>query len=177
MIRPALISLLLATPAAAQTALEATAQNIQLAMTLCLQNAGSVEATVGAFKSAGFSEAKEDFGDGNIIYWMSDPAQLTVTNIQPRPGAGFCAVSTEQFGVSQALPFVGDVLKNIYAGEIFAESPEAQVIRPGAPAASNQPCSGYHFFAPQRLVWVQIGNAGQDPLCIDDGTTQIIMEM
>lgn len=177
MLRAVLISLLLPVPAAAQTLLETAAANMQLAMQICLQNYGTPDQMVPAFKQAGFSEAIEDFGDGEVIHWMSDPSNTTLVNVQPRPGQSFCAVSTELFGVTAALPYTRQVLGNIFSGEVFFESPEAQVIQPGDPQAANQPCTGYHFFAPQRLVWIQLGNAGQDPVCIEDGSVQIMMQM
>lgn len=173
---PLLLSLLVA-PAAAQTAVEVAAANAQLAMQLCLQNYADPDQMVPAFTAAGFSATVEDFGNGNIIHWMADPAGTITVNVQPGEGSSFCAVSTETFGVTAAIPYTGQVLDNIFGGEVYFSSPEAQVIQPGDAAAANTACTGYHFFAPRRAVWVQIGNAGQDPVCVEDGTAQIMMRM
>ncbi len=164
--------------AGAQAPLDMAAANMQLAMQICLQNYGTPDQMVPSFKQAGFTERVEDFGGGNIIHWMSDPAQTTLVNVQPGTERSFCAVSTELFGVTAAIPYTKQVLGNIYQGEVFEGGLEGgAIVRPGTPAANNQPCSGYSFIAPRRPVQIDIGNAGQDPLCIEDGTVQIMMRM
>ncbi|MEM7007389.1 MAG: hypothetical protein AAF922_02740 [Pseudomonadota bacterium] len=174
--RALLLSLLIATPALAQDARTNAAFYAQRAMEFCIRNYGTPEAMIPAFKEAGFSETIEDFA-GEKLHWMAAPRNIVNVLVQASPGESYCAISTEKFGVTVATPFVGKVLGHIFTGDIYFQSPEGKVIRPGSPQASQTSCTGYHFFAPQRLIWVQLASVGNDPLCIENGTTQIMVRM
>lgn len=175
-LRAVLLSLLVAPPALAQDGRATAALYTQRALEFCIRNYGTPDAMIPTFKQAGFSETVEDYG-GDKIYWMSAPGNIVNVLVDARPGQSFCAISTEKFGVTDATPFVGKLLGHIFTGDIYFESPEGQVIKPGDPQADQTSCTGYHFFAPQRLIWVQLGATGNDPLCIENGTTQIIVSM
>lgn len=176
MLRAFLLFLLIATPVLAQDARTNAAFYTQRALEFCIRNYGTPEAMIPAFKSAGYSETIEDFG-GEKIHWMAAPGNIVNVLVQARPGESYCAISTEAFGVTDALPFVGQVLDLIFSGDIFYQSPEGQVIQPGSPLANQTSCTGYHFFAPQRLIWVQLASVGNDPVCIENGTAQIMVRM
>lgn len=168
---------LTALPLHAQSAKEAAQQNVAIAMQVCIQNYHDPQTMLNVFQQAGFTYSPEDFGGGNILHWFADPAATMSTAIVISNGALECRISSDLISVPEAIPLAGQTIPKFFSGEIFAESPEGETIQPGHPQASGRSCSGYHFFAPQRLIWVQIGNAGQDPVCIDDGSSQIMMMM
>lgn len=176
MLRAFLLSFLVTTPALAQDVRSTAAFYAQRAMEFCIRNYGTPDAMIPEFKTAGFTETIEDYG-GEKLHWMAAPDNIVNVLVQAKPGESYCAISTEVFGVTDALPFVGEVLKLVFSGDIFFESPEGQVILPGTPQGNQTSCSGYHFFAPQRLVWVEVATVGNDPVCIENGTAQIMVRM
>lgn len=175
-----LLALLAAVPVApgvatAQTVEEAAAINVQLSIELCLRQGSDVATLRSAFAGAGFTPSTEDFGNGEVLYSYAAPDGHVITTLAPRPGSAECRISTDLYGVSQMIPFSRSVAAQIFRGEIYDQSPEAEVVVPGSAAGANRSCTGFHFFAPQRVIWFKFGVAGQDPVCVDNGTAQIMI--
>jgi hypothetical protein len=162
---------------AAQTPQEAAAINMQLAIQLCVENYRTPQKMRPAFEAAGFEYQPERFSAEEVVHWYVAPADTMVAQVDPGPGRSFCAISSNLMSVGSASAFARAVFERWFAGAIQIGSPQGEFIAPGTPQAANRACTGFHVFAPQRLIWVQIGNAGQDPLCIEDGTAQIIIQM
>ncbi|SEA82580.1 hypothetical protein [Rubrimonas cliftonensis] len=166
---------LLAGPAAAQTAREAAEANIGVAMQLCVTNYLTPERMLPAFHAAGFDYRPEDWGGGEVHHWFAVPGGDVSAMVSPEER--FCAISSQTIGVGEALPLARAALGRLFTGQIAEGTPEGRNIRPSDPEGRNAECSGYHFLAPQRLIAVSVGNAGNDPLCVEDGTSQIILRM
>lgn len=180
MLRAALISLGLIASSQTATALtpvEAAAQNVQLAITLCFQNYHQHDAIHGLFVTAGFEHSTETWADGDVLNWYAAPANTANVLVLGEEGGTECRISTDLFGVEQALPFARTVIDQLYSGDILDGSPEGQNILPGTPEADQQSCSGFHVFAPRRLISVVVERAGNDGTCTMDGTSQIVLRM
>ncbi len=167
-----LAAALIAAPVAGQTVAEAAAANVQLAITLCIQNSHDGPQMLQAFNAAGFAYTPEDFGGGHVLHWYGAPEGTAVTAIVIDPGRVTCRIDTPHFGVSQAIPFARAVFQTLYNGPIWDGSPEGARILPGTPAGAQDMCSGFHIIEPQ-FIWFQFGTGGQDPVCVDNGTSQI----
>lgn len=157
--------------------LEAAALNMQLAMTLCLQNYHAPGSLVPKFEAAGFTFSPEVFSETEGLMWFNTPGQTAFGFLVPEHSGSTCAIMSNHMSVPQALPFAGAVLAQVFGNLVTPGSPENINVTPGHPQASNQSCSGYSVLVPRSMIWVQVGNAGQDPVCIDDGTTQILIRM
>lgn len=180
MIRAATLSMaLLMAPQVtnALTPVEAAAQNMQLAMTICFQSYQDHDSIHGKLVTAGFVHEPETWSDGEVFNWYVAPARTAMVLVLGQNGETECRVTTDQFGVEQALPFARAVIDQLYTGDIVDGSPEGQNIRPGSPEAQDDACSGFHLYAPRRLIWVVLYRAGNDGTCISDGTASIVMRM
>lgn len=165
--------------AAAMTEAEAARINMQLAMTLCIRNYHDPAAIRPAFEAAGFRYQPEVYSPQEVLHWYAAPADTALALVIPGEGHSGCMISTTHMTVSDALPFAGQVLDQlvnapISAGEV--ENVNVNII-PGHPEAWRRACSGYSVIVPRRMIVVRVGNAGQDPRCIDDGTAQIMISM
>ena len=179
MIRPALLSLalLIAPQAHALTPVEAAAQNMQLAMTICFQSYQDHDSIHGKLLNAGFVHEPETWSAGEVFNWYIAPARTATVLVLGQNGETECRVTTDLFGVAEALPFARAVIDQLYTDEIVDGSPEGQNIRPGSPEAQDEFCSGFHLYAPRRLIWIALARAGNDGTCISDGTASILMRM
>ncbi len=165
-------------PAASQTLAEAAALNTQLAIELCVRNYRVVEQIRPAFEAAGFVHSTEDFGGGQHIDWYAAPADtVNVAIISTGVDAADCRVTTGHMDVTQALPFSTAVVEALLPGQVQPGSPEGQNILPGTPESEQDFCSGFHVFAPRKLIWVQLARAGNDGTCRSDGTASINIRM
>ncbi len=167
-------------PADAQTPSEAAAINARLAIELCVRNYRTIDEIRPAFDAAGFTYTPEDFGGGpqNILHWYAAPADtVNVAVLFSGPDQAECRVTTDHMDVNQALPFARAVIETMFAGQIQDGSPEGQNVLPGSPEAEQDICSGFHIFAPRKLMWVQIARAGNDGTCRSDGTASINIKM
>lgn len=148
---------------------------IRAAMRRCIDNYRTPDAIRPAFVDAGYEYQPEDFGGGEVIHRYVSADRQVVALVDPEER--FCAISSNNRDVTQGLETSLSVLEEVFAGQVNAGSPENKNIRPGDPQAGSFECSGHHVFAPRSLIWVTVGNAGQDPVCIDDGTSQIMINM
>lgn len=166
-----------ATPGLAQTKPDAAASNIQLATTLCIQKSVDMPALRAVFATSGHLHSTENDGGGNILHSYGTPdGSVSTTLVDDQAGLG-CRISTDQFGVSQMIPLSRAVLDQLSDGSIWAGSPEGVKITPGVPQAANNVCSGFHILPGRTVVWFTFGIIGQDPVCIDDGTAQIMISL
>ncbi len=176
-------SALAGAPADAQTTAEAAALNIQLAITLCVQNGHDEGALLGAFQTAGYTHlgTGETFdATRNVAInrnTFGTPDQTVSTDVTAQGLSLYCSITTDVFSVSQMIPFARAVFDQLYSGPIADESPEAVVIAPGSPAAASAPCTGFHALPGRSVIWFQFGVAGNDPVCVDNGTAQIMISL
>lgn len=176
----AALALLAAGPGAGQTAVEAAAANVQLAITLCLRNYRTPGEIGPALAAAGFTYSPERYSDGSVLAWYETPSNsaTVLLDVSPDLQSARCSISTDHFDVAQAIPFVGQVLEGITPGTFeFGEMEGVPPVTPDNPGTGGRSCTGYVGFLPRRAVVVRIGNAGPDPVCIRDGTSQIILGM
>jgi len=165
-------------PATAQTPREAALSNVQLALQICIRESRDTEARIAALAAAGFTHSREDWPDGEVIHHFAAPADTASVMTYGDAGKGFCAVSTPHLGVSEAHGFTSSVLDTLFPG-LFSpgDMENSPAVVPGGPQAGNAPCTGWAALLPNRAVEIEIGNAGQDPRCIEDGTAQIMVRM
>ncbi|ABV94613.1 hypothetical protein Dshi_2880 [Dinoroseobacter shibae DFL 12 = DSM 16493] len=169
---------LAASPAPAVTPLEAAAANVRLGLQLCISNGRVPEAAIAAFQAAGFSYEIEDFGGGptDILHWFYAPGNTAHIAVIGDPARPECRVTTEQFGVTHGVPFVGQVLGQLYPGFFEPGNMEnTPPIVPGGANPSYRKCTGFVGWNGQRPIVIEIGNAGQDPVCVEDGTMQVMV--
>lgn len=157
------------------TILEAAALNMQRAMTLCLHNYHGPVSLVPKLEAAGFTLSPEVFSETEVLMWFNTPGETAFGFLVPEQSASTCAIMSNHMSVPQALRFAGAVLAQVFGHLVTPKSPDNINVTPGHPQASNQSCSGYSVLVPRSTIWVQVGNGGQDPVCIDDGTTQILI--
>lgn len=176
---PALV-LGLAMPALAQTPQEAAAINARLAIEICARNYRTPDEIRPAFEAAGFAYTQEDLGGGpgDVLHWYAAPADtVSAAVLFPGPDQAECRVTTDHMDVAEALPFARAVFETMFAGQIQDGAPEGQDVRPGSVEAQVDFCSGFHVFAPQKVIWVQLARAGNDGTCQSDGTASINIKM
>lgn len=176
----ALCASLGASQAHAVTPLEAAAANVQLGLQLCISNGRVPSAAVAAFQAAGYAYEVEDFGGGpaDVIHWFNAPGNTAVIAVLGDVGRPECRVSSDHFGVTQAVPFVGQVLEQLYPGLFQPGNMEnTPAIVPGGPNPDYRNCTGFVGWNGQRPIVVEIGNAGQDPACVEDGTMQVVVQL
>ena len=153
---------------------------MQLAIKLCIDHYRVPELMRQAFVDAGFAYKPEIMGGdpNDAIHWYHAPADTMMAIVAPKEGQSYCSVMTRTMGVTEAISFAGTALQTLYPGQ-FSYG-EVENIPPVTPVPQGQvrgECTGYHAFLPRRLVTVKIGNEGQDPGCIEDGTSQIMINM
>ena len=172
----ALAVTLVAPQGSAQTPLQAAAEDVQRAMTICLQNYRTPDAIGPAFLSVGFAYDPEDFA-GEIVDWYRSGRSDVYLFVVGDPGQVTCGITTLSFGVGQAVPFVGQVLEIIAPGLFSPGDFEGGNILPGSPQAFGFECSGFSGLLPQRAVRVSLGAAGNDTTCVEPGNTLITLNM
>jgi hypothetical protein len=164
--------------ASAQTMDEAVRGNAILALSLCLSTVPDQTALNNAFTAAGFAYTPEDWGGGEIHHWFEAPANTVGVMVQGQGREGFCRISTNHMGVTAAVPFVGEALNSLYPGMFtYGEMEGGPPRTPQNAGTEWGDCTGYIGWSGQRPIVVSIGNAGQDPNCAEDGTSQIMVSM
>ncbi|MFZ1728424.1 MAG: hypothetical protein WBO29_18190 [Albidovulum sp.] len=166
-------------PAAAQSLPVKAAAEARFAMQNCLDNHLTPYKIFAGFTLHGFYYSKEDLGGGpqDVLHRFTRPDRLIDIAVIVEPDQTECRISSHHMDVELALKFTRAVLRSIFDGEVAEGGPEGQNVTPWHPLAADTACSGYSFALPQRQAWIKIGNAGQDPRCISDGTSQIMMRM
>lgn len=170
----------LGSPAFSQTLAEAAKINMQLAIKLCIDNYRTPDQMRPAFAAAGFEYKPEFMGGeaGDAIHWYHAPADTMTAIVAPGPGKSYCSVMTRTMGVTEAISFAGIALETLYAGRFsYGEAEGGAPVTPVPQGQFRGECTGYIALLPQRFVSVKIGNEGQDPGCIEDGTSQIMINM
>jgi hypothetical protein len=174
----ALIALVIAAPASAQTLDEAVRGNATLALSLCLSTVPDQTALNNAFTAAGFAYDAEDYGGGTVLHWFMAPADTVTVMVQGQGREGFCAISTNHMGVTAAVPFAGEALEALYPGRFaYGEMENVAPRTPGSPDAQAGDCTGYIAWVEERPVVIKVANAGNGPSCTEDGTSQIMVSM
>lgn len=151
--------------------------SVRQAMQICLHNYGYPQGLLAVFRTAGYSYEPEDFGGGNVLHWFTSPDGVATVMVAPGDAASVCTVSTDAMGVGRALTFARAALEETANAGVNVGSPERENILPGSARAASEACSGYNVRLPGRLIWVQVGVRGQDPVCVENGTSQIIIRM
>lgn len=177
MIRAAILVSLAALPAGAQSFDAAVRANVALAIELCLRNMPLVDEARAAFAEAGFTHTIEDFGGGEVIHWYAAPADTANVAIVPGGPATECRVTTGHMGVTEAVAFAGAVAQDRFPAMNYAYGTMENT---PAITAQNmgdrwQPCTGWIGWNGQQPSYISIANAGNDPACIEDGTSQIVI--
>lgn len=163
----------------AQSMEEAARANVMAGVQICLMNIGTIDQLHPTFLAAGFKHETEDFGGGpdDILHWYHAPAQTASVAVAYVRSATECRVTTGHMGVIEGLPFTAAVLGQMMPGQFRRGGPDGQNVAPDSPEAANRSCSGYMGDLSGRNVWVEVGTAGQDPVCVEDGTLQIMIHM
>ena len=176
MIRVLGLCLLTAFPALAQTRTEVAANNIHLAMGLCVQNYRQPETVVDAFKQAGFAYAPEDFGGGEVLHGFSDPSQTVQITVAIEGMQVECRIGTGEWGVEQMVPFALDTFRKLAPSvQIHEGGAEGETVLPGTPAAQNGACTGFFALLPRVALVTQVMRQGNDGTCQSDGTSVLRM--
>lgn len=173
-----MFGLALAAPAAApaQSFDEAVRANLALGIEICLGGPPDVQSMRNAFASAGFAYEPEDYGGGDILHWYAAPAGTANVAVVGAWGDAECRVGSAHMGVTEAVAFTGQVLEKRFPGVFSYGNMEN---RPPVTVETMgdrwEFCTGYIGWAGQRPITVDVGNQGQDPACIADGTSQIVI--
>lgn len=161
-------------PAAAQDG--DVAAFLSEAMTLCIQNYRDPNALVQELDARGYSYTPEQMGPDETIHWFTPPqgADLGSVMITYEDFSLFCAIGTDRMGVTEMVPFTGEFLEQSFPGLFsFGTHENRPVVTPGSSA--NDACTGYAALLPQSATEISIGGNGQDPVCVENGTGQIMM--
>lgn len=168
----ALLALPTAFPGSAQSMLEAAQQNMQLGLAICLRTGPDGDSARTALNAAGFTYSPEGQAP-DIVHWFHGPMGTASVGVVHSDLQMECRIVSDQMGVSDAIAMTGTMLNTLAPG-VF-EFGNMENTAPVTPGDANQPCTGYVGFAGQRPIVVSIANAGQDPVCVDDGSTQIMV--
>lgn len=158
----------LAGPVAAQSPVAQAGAQVQFALTRCLENYHQPEALHAIFTGAGLAHTVEDFGGGEIIHWYDAADQSVSVGVIGLGGQNSpeCRISTDHITVTAMLPFARSVAGRVMSGVTIADtSPEGQVIVPDGPGSDGNYCSGFHMLVPRSVIWVQVGNPGNETYC------------
>ncbi|EAQ04390.1 hypothetical protein OB2597_09609 [Pseudooceanicola batsensis HTCC2597] len=145
------------------------------AMTLCIQNDRDPNVLVQELDARGYSYTPERMDEETVIHWFAAPQpDLGTVMITYENFSLHCAIGTDMIGVTEAIPLAGTILEEAFPGLFVAGSHEnGPVITPGNAAGDS--CTGYAAFLPQSATEVTIGMRGQDPVCVENGTAQVMI--
>ncbi|MGI3169171.1 hypothetical protein ACRARG_08475 [Pseudooceanicola sp. C21-150M6] len=172
-------ALALTGPAAAQSPRDAALANSRIALHVCLDLYSDADSRVAALSAAGFSYTTHARpGDPRAYHKFSDPAGIVSIMTYGTDGDDFCAISSDVLNVTEAVQFVEQTTSELFPGMFtYGQMQGGAAITPTHPQAANFPCTGYSAFFPRRAIDISIGIAGQDPICVMDGTSQIMVRM
>ena len=178
MIRALLFSGLAALPASAQSFDEAVRQNLALGLDICLRNMPLVDPTRTRLSAAGFAYTPEPLGGGDMIHWYTAPADTLAVAIVAAQTAPECRVSTAHLGVTDAIALAGAYLtQHLPAlGFTYGSLDNSPPVTPETLGTRWEFCTGYVGWNGQRPITLAFANDGNDPACIEDGTTQIVIQ-
>ncbi|MEM8582344.1 MAG: hypothetical protein AAGA38_14430 [Pseudomonadota bacterium] len=177
MLLSALFCATLATAALAQSPVAQAGAQVQFALSQCLQNYRQPEALHDIFTQAGMTHSIEDFGGGEVIHWYAGAGNSAYVAVIGLGGVGSpeCRITTDHINVTAMLPFARSVSGRVMSGVTIADTgPEGQVIVPDGPGSDGELCSGFHMLVPRSLIWVQVGNPGNDTSCRSFGEGAMI---
>ncbi|MEM7075544.1 MAG: hypothetical protein AAGA28_09515 [Pseudomonadota bacterium] len=158
---------------------DATRNKFEEAYTLCLGEYGDASDIGPALVAAGFEHQPEQIDDTETLHWYVTPGEADVTVLlRTTPLERFCAISSETIGLADALQKAQDLTKQSYPDAMTLPGDmEGKNIQIGSPEGQNDSCSGFWAVLGDKVLWVSAGMAGQDPVCIDNGTSQIMVVM
>ncbi|WP_425091389.1 hypothetical protein [Tropicimonas sp. S265A] len=168
LLAPVIAAIACALPAAAQSPVAQAGAHVQFALTECLRNYRTPEQLHDIFTQAGMGHSIEDFGGGEIIHWYDAPDQTAFVAVVGLGGANGpeCRITTNHISVTAMLPFARSVAARVMSGVTIADtSPEGQVILPDGPGSDGEFCTGFHMLVPRSMIWVQVGNPGNEAYC------------
>jgi hypothetical protein len=161
-----------ATPASIS---QSASDEFETALMTCMEAIQVPEFLRVVFSEIGWTEVVEDFGGGadDIIYWQISPSEAVSVNVQPlRP---LCTPTTQAVGVTEAVERAGEVAFALFGASVGIGEASGRNVLPNSDGADMAECSGYHVATPAGVLKITAGNAGQDPVCIDDGTSQVLI--
>jgi hypothetical protein len=150
---------------------------IREAIQLCMQSSFDAASARKAFTDAGWVYEPEDFA-GEIIDWYSKPGQgLNVMVIPEPPRNGECRINVDGVGVTEALSLTASALESLHPGvfEFGEMERSARVVTPRNPGRDRAACTGWTGWFGQRPTSVGVTSGGNDPACVEDGTSQIVV--
>ncbi|WP_375174508.1 hypothetical protein [Pseudooceanicola sp.] len=145
------------------------------AMTLCIQNYRDPNVLVQELDARSYSYTPEQMDEETTIHWFTAPQpDLGSVMITYENFSLHCAIGTDRMGVTEMIPLVGTILETTFPGLFTPGAHEGgPVITPNT--AANDSCTGYAAFLPQSATEVTIGMRGQDPVCVENGTAQVML--
>ena len=161
-------ALLAPPPVAAQTAAEAAAQNMQLAVETCLRHYHDEAALPQALATVGFGVTPAEEGVEGL-YQIEAPGLWGL--VSDTPQNGYCTVQSTLVPLATAEAIGRAVTHRLFPGKVEEGSAERQV------GTAPLPCEGLSVFAPRQLISLRYAQAGNSGECINDGTSAVIISM
>ncbi|QFT91498.1 hypothetical protein FIU86_01475 [Roseovarius sp. THAF9] len=162
-------------PALAQT----TQDRFDEAYRLCVADYGDPSDIGPALVEAGFSHQPEQVSETEILHWYSAPGDADVTILlRTTPLERFCAISSDQIGLSEALQTARALTQTLFPdGLTMPGDMQGRNVQIDSQEGQNEACSGFWTVLGEDVLWVSAGIAGQDPVCIENGTSQLMVVM
>lgn len=171
---------LLAVPlsASSQSFDDAVRANLALGIELCVRGVPDATTLKSSLGSAGYVPTVERFGNTETLHHFAAPANTAVVTVFEGQLPADCRISSSHMGVAEAVAFTGEVLEARFPGVFtYGNMENTPPVTVETLGTRWEMCTGYIGWAGQRPIYVTLGNAGQDPACIADGTTQILISM
>ena len=129
--------------------------------------------------AAGFEHQPEKIDDTETLHWYVTPAGTDVTVLlRTTPLERFCAISSEEIPLQEAMQKSWALTTTLFPGASPIQGDlGGKNILIGSAEGQNESCSGFWVVLGDDILWVSGGIAGQDPVCIDNGTSQIMVVM
>lgn len=161
-------------PANAITFEEAVRNNLKLGMQLCIGNMPDIDTTRAVLAQAGYAYTAEVFGPDKVLHWYAAPADTASVLVIGPPHPPECRVSSDHMGLTESIAWVGSALQELYPGIFtYGNMENTSPVTPANRGDRWVDCTGYVGWNGQRPIVITLTNEGNDPACIDDGTTVI----
>lgn len=174
------LTALLPSAGLADSALQATKAEFENAMTLCVGDYTDASAIGSDLVAAGYEHQPEQLSATETLHWYVAGGEADITvMLRTTPHERFCAISSERISVPEALAMARKINDKLFPGKLTMEGDltTGNNIKLGDPQGANEPCSAFYTILDTQVLWVRVGNAGQDPICTDDGTSQTMIVM
>jgi hypothetical protein len=153
----------------AQTFEEAVRANVALAIQLCMQPGLQGPQRAGTFRTAGFAERVEAFGNGDTTHYFSAPAETASVELYYGNMPEECRVMSGHMGVTGASALLDRIIPPLYPG--YVRIVEQGPIDP----ATGQPATCVRYQQPNsqipHVIGVIPGNGADG--CIANGTSTV----